>query len=112
MVAVLGCDAVPLSTRNGRNRLFTAFTRSKGWLRVSGMGHKFSALHGEIRRALDVAPRMEFVMGDPQQLELIQRDLSERDARMQRAQAEMDRVKEQLGLTDDDMRSLFANRDG
>jgi len=54
---------------------------------------------------------MEFLMGDPQQLELIQRDLSERDARLQRAQAEMDRVKEQLGLTDDDLRSLFGPRD-
>jgi len=111
VVAVLGCDAVPLTSRNGRNRLFTAFTRSKGWLRITGMGHKFAALRGEIYRALEFAPRMEFLMGDPQQLELIQRDLSERDARLQRAQAEMDRVKEQLGLTDDDLRSLFGPRD-
>ena len=29
VVAVLGCDAVPLDTRTGRNRLFTAFTRTK-----------------------------------------------------------------------------------
>lgn len=109
VVAVLGCDAVPLGSRNGRNRLFTAFTRSKGWLRITGMGKRFSPLNGEIARALQLAPEMRFVVGDPKQIELIQRDLSEKDAKLQRAQAEMDRLKEELGLTDDDLRALMAD---
>jgi superfamily I DNA and RNA helicase len=56
LVAVLGCDAVPLNIRSGRNRLFTAFTRTKGWLRISGMGPHFAELRDEIARALDHAP--------------------------------------------------------
>lgn len=112
VVAVLGCDAVPLGSRNGRNRLFTAFTRSKGWLRITGMGQRFAPLNQEIERALQLAPEMKFVVGDPQQIDLIQRDLSEKDARLQRAQAEMDRLKEELGLTDEDLRSLVADGAG
>ena len=51
VVAVLGCDAVPLSTRSGRNRLFTAFTRTKGWLRITGMRPRFAPLQAELIKA-------------------------------------------------------------
>jgi superfamily I DNA and RNA helicase len=85
VVAVLGCDAVPLDTRSGRNRLFTAFTRTKGWLRLTGMGLNFRPLEREIGKALELAPDMKFIMPDPAKIAQIQRDLSDRDARMQRA---------------------------
>lgn len=114
VVAVLGCDAVPLTTRTGRNRLFTAFTRTKGWLRVTGQGRRFTYLHNEIERALGCAPELRFVMPDPAEIETIQRDLEERDARLLRAREEMNKVKESLGLTDDDLVGLLDNgpRDG
>lgn len=110
VVAVLGCDAVPLTSRSGRNRLFTAFTRTKGWLRITGMGTNFEPLHREIQRALGLAPDMRFSMPDPRQIELIQRDLSDKDARIQRARAEMDKLKEVLGLSEEDLKAVFAER--
>ena len=110
VVAVLGCDAVPLGTRTGRNRLFTAFTRTKGWLRITGMGSVFTPLKKEIETAIGFAPEMRFSMPDPARIELIQRDLSEKDARLQRAQAEIERMKEDLGLTDEDLKSLVGGR--
>jgi superfamily I DNA and RNA helicase len=110
VVAVLGCDAVPLRTRTGRNRLFTAFTRTKGWLRVTGATRRFEALRNEIDVALENAPELRFVMPDPRQIEMIQRDLAERDARLLRAREEMNKVKEELGLTDDDLRRLLSAR--
>jgi superfamily I DNA and RNA helicase len=110
VVAVLGCDGVPLNTRSGRNRLFTAFTRTKGWLRITGMGSHFSPLQSELTKALELTPLMRFVMPDPEEIELVQRDLSERDARIQRAHAEMERVKEALGLTEEELREVLAER--
>jgi len=110
VVAVLGCDAVPLGARTGRNRLFTAFTRTKGWLRITGMEPRFVPLKREIETAIRLAPEMRFVMPDPAKIELIQRDLSEKDARLQRAQAELERLKEDLGLTDEDLRPLLSGR--
>jgi superfamily I DNA and RNA helicase len=110
VVAVLGCDAVPLNVRSGRNRLFTAFTRTKGWLRISGITPAFNRLCNEINEALTRAPLMEFTMPDPAEIELIQRDLSERDAKIQRARVEMERLKESLGLTDDDFKEVLNVR--
>jgi superfamily I DNA and RNA helicase len=110
VVAVLGCDAVPLGVRSGRNRLFTAFTRTKGWLRISGMAPHFTELRDEILEAVELAPLMEFEMPDPEKIELIQRDLSERDAKIQRARAEMERLKETLGLTEEDLKEVLKVR--
>jgi superfamily I DNA and RNA helicase len=110
VVAVLGCDAVNLRSRSGRNRLFTAFTRTKGWLRISGMRPRFGALHVEIKKALDLSPAMKFAMPDPAEIELIQRDLSEKDARIQRAREEVERLKDTWGLSDDDLRQVFLER--
>jgi len=110
VVAVLGCDGVPLSSRTGRNRLFTAFTRTKGWLRISGMGEGFAKIQAEVVKAKELAPEMRFQMPDPAKINLIQRDLSEKDARLQRAQAEMERLKDELGLTDVDLIETLSKR--
>lgn len=110
VVAVIGCDAVPLHIRTGRNRLFTAFTRTKGWLRVTGLGAPFAALHAEILRALELTPELQFVMPDPKEIETIQRDLAVRDARLLRAREEMNKMKEELGLTDEDLVSVLGRR--
>ena len=110
VVAVLGCDAVPLLSRTGRNRLFTAFTRTKGWLRVTGQGADFTPLKEEIYRALSFVPELRFTMPNPQEIEMIQRDLAERDARLLRAREEMNKVKEELGLTDEDLVNVLGDR--
>jgi superfamily I DNA and RNA helicase len=110
VVAVLGCDAVPLTARTGRNRLFTAFTRTKGWLRISGIGRRFTGLQAEIDRAMQNAPELRFMMPDPAAIETIQRDLGAKDAKLLRAREEMNRMKDDLGLTDEDLRALLARR--
>jgi superfamily I DNA and RNA helicase len=110
VVAVLGCDAVPLRSRTGRNRLFTAFTRTKGWLRVTGQGAAFGPLREELYRAIALAPELHFTMPDPNEIETIQRDLAERDARLLRAREEMNKVKQELGLTDEDLADLLGDR--
>lgn len=110
VVIIMGCDAVPLKSRSGRNRLFTAFTRTKGWLRVTGIRQGFEQLRLEMGRALELAPELRFIMPDPKAIEMIQRDLADRDARMIRAREEMTKLKGELNLTDDDLRALLAAR--
>lgn len=110
VVAVMGCDAVPLRLRTGRNRLFTGFTRTKGWLRVTGMSPSFDRLEAEIREALKFTPELHFTMPDPQRIKLIQRDLADKDAKLLRAKEEMERVKEQFGLSNDELKALLDGR--
>jgi superfamily I DNA and RNA helicase len=60
--AACGIDAVPPQTRSGRNKLLTAFTRTKAWLRVSGIGSPAEEFSREMRTALDRFPHMEFII--------------------------------------------------
>jgi superfamily I DNA and RNA helicase len=110
VVAVMGCDAVPLTSRTGRNRLFTAFTRTKGWLRITGMGKNFGPLKAEISKAESNSPHMKFVMPDLKRIETIQRDLSEKDAKIQRVRSEIERMIEENGLTEEDINFVLQKR--
>ena len=87
-VIVLGTDAAVLRTRQGRNRLFVAFTRTKGWLRLLGCNKKqYRSLTGEIDAVYDNTPRIVFNMPDMTDLNTIQRDLEEKHARMSEAKS-------------------------
>lgn len=107
-VFVLGVDAVSLRTRSGRNKLFTAFTRSKAWVRVSGIGDTANQIITEIETADANFPALKFYMPDPEQVELIQRDLSKRTIAANKIKAEyMARLKE-AGLSDDEIADVLS----
>ena len=57
-VIAIGIDALyPLrESRTGRNRIFTAFTRAKAWLRVSGVGDLAGFFLRELSVALEKCP--------------------------------------------------------
>lgn len=80
VVFAAGVDALlPLRrSRLGRNRLFTAFTRAKGWLRVSGTKPGADPFVREIEQAMDNVPDLRFTYPDPEKVETLQRDLSGR----------------------------------
>jgi len=110
VVIVVGADAASLKTRTGRNKLFVAFTRTKGWLRVFGMANKtFSQLASEINTAVANSPRLSFTMPNMSQLNTIQRGLEEKHARLVEAKRRMERMKNELNLSDDDMASLVED---
>ncbi|TIL42327.1 ATP-binding domain-containing protein [Mesorhizobium sp.] len=78
VVFAAGVDAVVISSRSGRNKLFTAFTRTKAWLRVSGVGENAQQVCQEIGTALANFPNLSFVMPNLKQVDTIQRDLNQR----------------------------------
>lgn len=113
LVIVLGADAAALETRTGRNKLFVAFTRTKGWLRIHGCESKtFRNLAEEVQIALENSPRIEFVMPDMTNLNTIQRGLEEKHARIIEAKRRMERMKNELNLSDGDLLNLFEEDDG
>lgn len=102
VVFVVGIDAISysLDDRRSRNRIFTAFTRSRAWLRVSGMNT--TEIFEEMQLAIDNFPVFSFVYPDPEQIETIQRDLSEKSIKIR----EMQQLMLELGLTEGDLESL------
>jgi superfamily I DNA and RNA helicase len=78
VVFVLGIDAIFWAkTIRNRNVAFTAMTRAKGWLRVTGVGVFADSFKKEVDASLAEFPRLRFVYPGPDQLSLLKRDISE-----------------------------------
>jgi superfamily I DNA and RNA helicase len=108
VVFAAGVDAIPLRTRSGRNKLFTAFTRTKAWLRVSGIGTPASVISKEIESALAHFPFLEFEMPDLNKIELIQRDLSERQVKAKKILDEAFSKLRAAGFSDDEIPDIMS----
>jgi superfamily I DNA and RNA helicase len=103
VVFAIGVDALFLKSRFDRNKLFAAFTRTKAWLRVSGYSDAARAVAAEIDEAMRNFPALRFPMPNLAQINLIQRDLSERAVKASRLRTEyLARLKE-AGLTEEDV---------
>lgn len=110
MVYVLGVDALFRSYAGVRERniLFTAMTRAKGWVRVSGIGDAAKTCKDEIDAALSNFPMLRFKYPSQQQLRIIKRDLGERASRKQSAERKLEEVLEQLNP--DEVRRFLSQR--
>ena len=84
VVFVVGIDALYSSreTRSARNKIFTAFTRSKAWLRISGVSEKAKYFFHEVDKALETYPKLIFKQPSIEEVETIQRDLSDKSKKM------------------------------
>ncbi|MER1933096.1 DEAD/DEAH box helicase, partial [Proteus mirabilis] len=69
-VFAIGLDALfPLrSSRSGRNKIFTAFTRTKAWLKVSGVGSRVDGFFDEIQKSIQNSPSLKFVVPDTEKI--------------------------------------------
>ncbi|WP_085639245.1 MULTISPECIES: DEAD/DEAH box helicase [unclassified Pseudomonas] len=102
VVFVIGVDAISLKTRGDRNKLFTAFTRTKAWLRVSGMQGSTGQIIQEMSEAERNFPALRFTMPDLSKLDMIQRDLSQRSVKAKKLRAEyLERLRRE-GLSEED----------
>jgi superfamily I DNA and RNA helicase len=78
MVYVVGVDAVMNNPDvRRRNMLFTAMTRAKGWVRVSGIGDGAKRCIEEVKRAKENFPALAFKYPGPKELKIMERDLAE-----------------------------------
>lgn len=108
VVFALGVDAISPRTRSGRNKLFTAFTRAKAWLRVSGFGGGAASICKELEAAMQYFPYLVFTMPDLHQVELIQRDLSQRSVRAKKIRDEyVGRLREE-GFSEDEIADILS----
>lgn len=100
IVYAVGVDALfDRVTRRKRNVLFTAMTRSKGWLRLTGVGPAAVAFLAELDLAKAKFPALEFIY--PQAVALMDRD--------NRANTERDTEEFIEGMSAAQLRELIAS---
>jgi superfamily I DNA and RNA helicase len=111
MVYVMGVDALFTLNANvrDRNKLFTAITRAKGWVKVTGVGENAMRCKAEIDEALENFPYLVFNYPSQEQLKVLKRDLAEKAIRKQKAERQLDLV---LGeLTPEEVQRYLAQKE-
>lgn len=103
VVFAVGVDGIDTRTRSGRNRVFTAFTRTKAWLRVSGLGLAAQRFFEELETACGKAPDMRFEMPDLTRIETIQRGFSKKQAAVRAARDKFIKNLRAAGLSDEEI---------
>ncbi len=113
VVFAIGIDALHMlrNSRKGRNRIFTAFTRAKAWLRVSGVGDLASYFLNEVALALEKCPNLEFTFPDLKQVDLLQRDMSKREARLIKLRDKYRKELRSLGLNEEEMAGFLVGEE-
>lgn len=100
LVFAVGVDAIRPETRSGRNKLFTAFTRTKAWLRVSGIGGRANIILNELRDAKSKSPELNFTMPDLNAIDTIQRGFSKKAMIAQAARKKYIKELKAAGLSE------------
>jgi superfamily I DNA and RNA helicase len=110
MVYVMGIDALysPFTSVRERNVLFTAMTRAKGWVRVTGVGEGAAFFKEEIDKALMNFPNLVFDYPSREELKILKRDLTQKDIRKLHAERQLDILFE--GMSQAEIETYLAKR--
>jgi superfamily I DNA and RNA helicase len=106
MVYVVGVDSVMFRPDvRKRNMLFTAMTRAKGWVRVSGVGSGAARCQQEIEKAKEHFPNLVFEYPGPEQLKIMKRDLASIADKRLRARRLVEQLQQEF--SDDEINALL-----
>ena len=109
MVFVVGCDVVEpeKDDRTMRNKLFTAFTRAKAWLKISGLHMEDSSLFNEIATIKQKNFVLDFIY---KSAHIIQRDLDSANSKKgikRKLMEDMIEKAKNAGFTDQDIAEMI-----
>lgn len=98
-VYVAGVDAlfysIPMAKE--RNMLFTAITRSKGWVTITGIGKNALKCKKEYDEALKNFPNLIFTYPEEKELKIMRRDLKALSIKKMRIQKKVEELMKDLG---------------
>lgn len=112
-VYVVGADAVfenKDSTRE-RNKIFTAMTRAKAWVTITGIGSDAQKFKDEIEAINKNYPEFKFIMPDPDLLKVFQRDLSKSQGELIKIRRQLDDIAKRTGLSTDEILNKLKETD-
>jgi superfamily I DNA and RNA helicase len=104
-VYVVGVDSAFMAkdSISSRNKIFTAMTRAKGWLTVTGMGKYAKAFEKEYEKVKETYPYFIFTMPDRTSLKTFQRDLNESQAEINYIQRKIMELADKIGKSPEEI---------
>jgi superfamily I DNA and RNA helicase len=95
MVYIVGVDSLFSNPKvRHRNMLFTAMTRAKGWVRISGIGEPAEHCMIELAKAKKNFPYLKFKYPSEEQISIMKRDLAASAIRRQELERRLDELFE------------------
>lgn len=109
-VYVLGIDALNRTYPGPRERniLFTAMTRAKGWVCISGIGEPACQFQKEVDLAVKNFPFLQFDYPDAEKIRIIKRDIEEFARRKSDAERKLAEIMEEFTL--DEIQRFYQQR--
>ncbi|MDT1956943.1 ATP-binding domain-containing protein [Carnobacterium divergens] len=100
MVFVIGVDSLLYGQYDivSRNKLFTAFTRSKAWLKVTGINEKGFFISHEIDQAKQKIPNLDFNYPNVNEIRTLRRQLAKENAALNSKREELLNQLDKMGL--------------
>ncbi|MFQ5978923.1 MAG: ATP-binding domain-containing protein, partial [Candidatus Heimdallarchaeota archaeon] len=97
-VYIIGVDSlyVPFPHVQKRNILFSAITRAKGWVRISGVGEEAEKCKKEVETAMSLFPFLKFQYPNPEELKVMKRDLEGKAAARMKAERELEKILKKI----------------
>lgn len=101
-VYIVGVDALVPAKKNyrSRNLLFTAMTRAKGWVRLSGSNRTAKLWFYEIQKALDSFPYLKFKYPSDDDIKLMKRDMAEASIKENKRKRLIEEILEEMSPED------------
>lgn len=109
VVIVIGIDGLYglRGSRYARNKIFTAFTRAKVWLRVSGCSTGAKYFLEELKRAQADFPKLRFTQPDPEEIQYIERDFSESQKKLKQLKQQFQEQLDMLNIPEEQKKQFF-----
>jgi len=95
-----------------RNKIFTAITRSKAWVTISGIGTYAKYFENEISKVVDKDFKLIFSMPDKSKLKVFQRDLQSKQEALNKLLRSVEDISKEHNLDRDKLLKEFMQREG
>ena len=113
-VYIVGIDQVfnDKNSISSRNKIFTALTRSKGWVEITGMGDSCKEFCDEMDKIIENNFELNFVMPDLMDLKVFQRDLQKKESVLNTLRRTFEAQAKKLGMDPKDLMQDFTKLEG
>ncbi|MGM0308543.1 hypothetical protein IGK15_001618 [Enterococcus sp. AZ045] len=100
MVFVIGIDSLQDGKYDilSRNKLFTAFTRSKAWLKITGVTSSTTYINSEIKTAKSFIPKLEFTYPSVSEIKTLRRQITKESADLNKKREKLLKQLDIIGL--------------
>lgn len=95
---------------DARNKIFTAMTRAKGWVSITGTGCFAEEFYEEMKKVIDSDFELSFIMPDLEKLKVFQRDLKIEQAVYNQADQLVNDLAVKLNMTPDSVREALMKK--